>query len=77
MIQKHFVVMDKREHRMNFLASRSNERRADWMNLTLGALETDLKDGRKENFEQAQNMAKAFYFGGGSKLSSGPSEVHQ
>ena len=56
MIQQNLQLMEKRQRRMNQLASKSKDRRADWINHTLDVLANDINDGGKRGLEQAETI---------------------
>ena len=49
MIENELRNMEKRSRRRNLLAAKSEDRRSDWIDHTLGGIETGVqKGGRKE-----------------------------
>jgi len=63
MLQEKLSLMEKRSQRTNKLASKSKDRRADWIGHTLEAIESDVKAGGNRQLSQARTIAKAFYYG--------------
>ena len=43
--------MEKWKERTNKLATKAHDRRTDWISHTLEMVATDLKDGRRRNFD--------------------------
>ena len=56
MIQENLQLMEKRSRRMNLLASKSKDRRTDWIKHTLDVLANDISDGGKRELEQAKTI---------------------
>ena len=50
--------MEKRSRRTQRLASKSQDRRADWIRHTLSEIENGVQRGGKKEIEQAQTIAK-------------------
>ena len=53
MIQDELKLLEKRSRRMNQLASRSQDRRIDWMRHTLDVIESDVTKGGKKELKEA------------------------
>ena len=47
------MLLEKRSRRMNQLASRSQDRRIDWMRHTLDVIENDVTNGGKKELKEA------------------------
>ena len=50
--------MEKRLSRMNQLATKSQDRRNDWIKHTLNVVESDINQGGRTKIEQAKTIAK-------------------
>ena len=53
--------LEKRSRRMNILATKSHDRRIDWVRHTLDVVEQDVNKGGGKEIEQAQTIAKGKY----------------
>lgn len=58
MIEDELRNMEKRSRRRNLLAAKSEDRRSDWIDHTLGGIENGVQKGGRKEISQAQAIAK-------------------
>ena len=57
MVQAELRDMEKRSRKMNELASKSMDRRNEWIRHTLDVIEKDINRGGRQEIEEAQQIA--------------------